>query len=214
MQKEAEAAGAILPVWFRVTVDDVRRFSLPLADKVALQFDGSPGAVTSVAWQVLERARPDLFGRITRRRALVKAHDDKDLVSLESKDLHRTRIVEGPVFQEEIGLELLSRIRLVRACMGDLASAPMSEWIHDFQREPRPHREILTWEYIAAIHAELALHCSLKRRHRMLAHIIVLESTMFPDDLSERHAPLWRALPARARGILKRRMQLKPPYCE
>jgi hypothetical protein len=212
IQRESPGEKLVLPLWFGIEAGDLRTLSPSLADKVALTVDGTEESLKRAAIQILQEVRPDLYGHLARRRALLKDLASSPLEGLKTTDLEELIVPEGPVFQEELGAELLSRIRLVRACLASVHSADMMEWIHDFRREPFPYNEIMIWEYIASVYSEVTEAFSLKPHHRRMVYALVLESATFADDLKERHAPLWKALPDRVRAMLEERMSIKAPF--
>ncbi len=57
-QKEIEGEKVILPIWVNVDEKQVRQFSLPLADRIAAQWDDG---IVPVAMKLLEVIRPDII---------------------------------------------------------------------------------------------------------------------------------------------------------
>ena len=62
--RDIEEDGVILPIWHRVTHDDVMEFSPPLADKMALNTTNLN--VQDIAIKLLRRIRPDLYSESSR----------------------------------------------------------------------------------------------------------------------------------------------------
>jgi hypothetical protein len=59
VSREIAEDALIIPVWHGVTVDEVRSFSAPLSDKLAVVTDGKEAI--DVALQILKVVRPDLY---------------------------------------------------------------------------------------------------------------------------------------------------------
>jgi len=212
IQKENPGGKVILPLWFGIDVDAVRAFSPGLADRIAFRIDGTPEGLENASLLILQEVRPELYGHLTRRRAHLRDLAASPLQGLKSGELEKVVVPEVPVFQEKLEADLLSRIRLVRASLKEVFPSQMAGWINDFCREPFPYNEIIVWEYIAAVYTEVITSFPMKPAHRGRVFTIVLESTTFTDNLEERHAPLWRALPGRVGALLHERMSVRPPY--
>jgi hypothetical protein len=135
------------------------------------------------------------------------------LVGIKTKDFKKLVLPDDPfIFQDKLDIGLISRIRLVRACLNEVHPSTMQEWIKDFRYEPFPHNEILVWEYIAGSYVEVTGAYPTKIHYKMIVYGILLESTFFDEDLKERHATAWRTLPTRIRSLLQERMNIKAPF--
>jgi hypothetical protein len=214
VQLEDGAQQIILPVWFGVGHDQVVEFSPALAGKMALRLEASEESIDRVALEILERVHPDLHARISRRRALLKAHEVTNPVPFASTYLELVKIPDGPVFQDVLPLDLLRRIRLVRAAIADVHPGTLESWIADFQRERRPYQEIVNWEHVAGVYLEVKNAYALTLARRLIVYTIILERNMFVDDLSDRHAPLLKRLPRVVRSFLEQRINSEPPFGE
>jgi hypothetical protein len=60
-QREVDGGKVLLPIWVDVTEKDVRRFSPPLADRVAAKWEEG---LHTVATKILEVVRPDIIERL------------------------------------------------------------------------------------------------------------------------------------------------------
>ena len=87
VNRDVEEGRVILPIWHGVTKEQVREFSPPLSDKVALNTDGI--SAQDVALGVLREIRPDLYEKHPRSE-LEKIASGEALQGLQ-KEIERTR---------------------------------------------------------------------------------------------------------------------------
>lgn len=87
VNRDVEEGRVILPIWHGVTKEQVRKFSPPLSDKVALNTDGI--SVQDVALGVLREIRPDLYEKHPRS-VLEKIASGEALQNLQ-EEIQRTR---------------------------------------------------------------------------------------------------------------------------
>jgi hypothetical protein len=215
IQREQPGAKLILPLLFDLEINELRKESPALADKIALRIDAAPETLNNVALKIVREVKPDLYGRLTRRRALLEELEANPGEAIRLKSLGRLVVPESrPVFQEELAADLLSRIRLVRACIKEMDPSSMDDWIRDFRYEPFPDNEIREWEHIAAVYTEVIRAYPLKLAHRRIVYRIVLEVSTFAadEDLEDQIVTLLKRLPGRVRVLLHERMVLRPPF--
>jgi hypothetical protein len=169
--KELGAGKVILPVWHDLSRADVLAFSPPLADKLAINTSGKTPLQVAIA--IIEVVRPELFQRISRRVALLQARADAT-----SEVVPLTQIKKGPVRHEVLPVDLLGRIRLLRAVLLEVHPAPMTTWVDDFRRDMNPADEVRIWERIAAVYAEFCSHVQLTGEQRKGVYIALLVLSM------------------------------------
>jgi hypothetical protein len=137
IQREQPGEKLILPLLFNLEISDVKKIIPGLADKIAVRIDGTQEKLHSAALQILREVKPELYGKVTRRRALLADFASNPGEGLKLKDLHKARIPKDrPVFQDELEADLLSRIRLVRACIKGMDFGEMNDWIYDSVASP------------------------------------------------------------------------------
>jgi hypothetical protein len=73
-----EKRDVILPIWHRVTVEEVAKYSLPLADKKAAS---SVDGINSVLRQIIKKVKPDDSPLVIAREELVKYQLDPPPIS-------------------------------------------------------------------------------------------------------------------------------------
>jgi hypothetical protein len=81
-QREVEGEKVILPIWYDVDDRDVRRFSPPLADRIAAKWENG---LINVATEILEVTHPDLLQELTNQykgKALPRITSGKQLATV------------------------------------------------------------------------------------------------------------------------------------
>jgi hypothetical protein len=145
--RELRGKKIIIPVWHNVSMEDILKFSPPLADKLAVRSYGLQPL--QVAIKIIEVVRPDILTKILRRIAHYRAIDS---ASVETKKL--TDIRPSPIRHETLPPDLVSRIRLLRASLIGPYTHSMAFWLDGFKRDAHPSREIMHWEHLAAVYLE------------------------------------------------------------
>lgn len=196
LAKEIGNKKIIIPVWHKFTKEDLLQFSPSLADKFALKADGL--SIVELSVSIIKVVRPDLFEKIQRRAAFLSAKG-------ELKNIETKTIRFAPPRHEELPLNLISRIRLIRAALIKIYPHSMQFWIDGFRGDAHPSREIRIWENIASCYIE---YCSMtiltEEQHNKVFEVISalscgLESSEvrekaigLPDDAIEKIGKLWK----------------------
>jgi hypothetical protein len=166
--REIAGRTVILPIWHKITKDDLLRFSPPLADKLAVDSTGL--TPIQIAVKIIEQVRPELFQRITRRYALLKALQNAKVEFVNPKIIR-----SAPVRHTTLPPELIGRIRLVRASLLQAWPCSMRDWLDGFKRDSHPSQEVVVWERIAAVYLEYcALNPELSPEQHMQLWAIIL----------------------------------------
>ncbi|RZK21233.1 MAG: TIR domain-containing protein, partial [Flavobacterium sp.] len=64
---EVDKPGIIIPVWYKIGLEQVRNFSPYLSDKLAITY--SEGSIDDIVVEILEVIRPDIFEKLLRKKA-------------------------------------------------------------------------------------------------------------------------------------------------
>lgn len=181
--KEIGAGKVILPVWHNLSRTDVLAFSPTLADKLAINTLGKTPLQVAVA--IIEIVRPELFQRISRRIAFLRAGADAT-----SEVVPLTQVKKAPFRHETLPADLLGRIRLVRAVLLEVHPSPMTAWVDDFRRDMNPADEVRIWERIAAAYAEFCSYVQLtdEQRKGVYTSLLVLSMGVSHDEFIK-HLP-------------------------
>jgi hypothetical protein len=179
-----ELAGGkvILPIWHNISRDELLQFSPPLADKLAIQSSGA--TPIQIAVQIIRVIRPDLFTQILRRIAHYEAESEAKIELIDPRKIH-----PSPIQHKELPADLISRIRLVRACLLGAYTHSMDYWIDGFQRDSYPSKEIAYWEHLAAVYREyraMAPPLTQEQYEQIVRLILMLGVTDDEQELNKR----------------------------
>ncbi|MBI5205575.1 MAG: toll/interleukin-1 receptor domain-containing protein [Nitrospirae bacterium] len=152
--KELGREKVILPIWHNVSREEVLKYSPPLADKMALNSKDKEPVV--IALYILDIIRPDLFSKLHKRAAYLALPKVKKKVSIK-------KIVSAPIRHKELPLDLIGRIRLIRAALWGGCTHSMDYWLDGFKRDAHPSKEISWWEHVASAYVEYVKITRLKR---------------------------------------------------
>ncbi len=147
LSKEDNGKKIILPIWHDISKDEVKKFSLYLSDKVAL--DTSKSSINKIALKLTETIRPDIYQNI-------KAYFlFKDLV----KDSKAETVKRSELKKQEKPLSKLSKQLEVRARniyygIGQVLNTTIEDDIYNYELDLRPDREIQTWEIMNLCYLE------------------------------------------------------------
>jgi hypothetical protein len=170
----------IVQVWHNVEFKDVAAFSPPLADKLAVK--ASSLTPVEIAVKIIQAVRPDIFTQIQRRLAFRLSQR-----SAENKLISLGELQPGPIQQPELTAELVSRIRLVRACLLGAYTHSMEFWMDGFKRDAHPSKEVSFWEHVAAVYREytsMARVTLTPEQHQAIFRFILALSSSADDQES------------------------------
>lgn len=106
-QREFNGEHVILPIWYHVTAQEVRMYSPPLADRIALNWDSG---ITHIIASVVEKIRPDIVESVIKKfptiEPLPRISTGKELVAIVQGAHLSNFFNEDPESPEE--LELIS----------------------------------------------------------------------------------------------------------
>lgn len=137
----------ILPIWYKITRDDILKFSPPLADKLAIITNGKN--LGEVVTEVLRVVRPDISESIMRIRAYEKLTKSSPIVRVPISQID----FKGKIRHESLPPSIIIRLRNIRAALQDVFPQNFAEMVDDFRRDLRPEKELFIWEGIAAAFA-------------------------------------------------------------
>jgi len=112
-----------------------------------------------LAVAIIKVVRPDLFEKIQRRVAYLSMKG-------ETRRMPIKEIKFGPLVHEQLPVDLIVRIRLIRAALLGVYAHSMEFWIDGFRGDAHPSREILIWERIAACYIEYVSMTGLTQKQR------------------------------------------------
>lgn len=185
--REIGTEKVILPIWYGISRDDVLEFSPPLADKMAIV--SADNNVISVARQLMEVIRPDLFVHIQRAEAL-----RRKLKSLPVKDIPWNQLKDDCLIRHQnLGPQQMVRIRNVHHMLRQVHDVTLGEMILAFKKDLRINEEIFIWEGIAAAFSSYGTvrSPSLDEAHEVFGALLLMSmgsiKEVLEDDSGFRH---------------------------
>src|SRR5579859_822037 len=203
--RENTTGKVILPVWHKVTKEDVLRFSPPLADKLAVRTDDL--TPIQIAFRIIQAIRPDIFQRILRRLAYVQMVRN---AKIETVDLARIKI--SPIRHKELPSDLVRRARLVRASLLSAFPHSMAWWLGGFKRDSHPSDEVAYWEHVAAVYQEsLSLFSKPPSREKRVSIFDLIFALQSNDEAAIRNCA--KKLPKGYANAIRNLYKFtQPPY--
>lgn len=194
MTREIDGERVILPLWYDVTKDDVKEFSLYLADIKALPI--SRDALNVVIPAILQVARPDIWHEI-RMRGILRKHlseGTQEMVDVSKLKASATKM-------SKLSKHQLVRSKAIFYGIGRHLSQTFDEYVDQLELDVVPEMELQTWEIMNACYLEML------ERHKddpdkdefeyykvlvmISLGVLVHETTLSRNDIEELLA-LWR----------------------
>ncbi|SHG02287.1 TIR domain-containing protein [Mariniphaga anaerophila] len=148
LSKEENGTKVILPIWHNITKNEVKNFSLYLADKIAL--DTSKMSINKLALTLTETIRPDIYRSIKGYFLFKKLFEN----AKEGKvDFGELKPQKEP--QSKLSKHLEVRARNIYFGIGQVLDSTIDETIFNYELDLKPDREIQTWEIMNLCYLEL-----------------------------------------------------------
>lgn len=203
--KEMRGKKVILPIWHNVSIDDVIKYSPPLADKLAV--NTTKKSSDQIALEVIGIIRPDLLTKIHKRVAFLGSRKKAKIEKIEP-----AKVKLGLPKHKKLPSSLISRIRLIRAALIGVYTHSMKYWIDGFRGDSHPSEEIKWWEHVASCFLEYTRMTQLKNKEQYQTVFDVIFSIAMGDkkvDLKEK----LKLLPNNAYATLTDMWKsMYPPY--
>ena len=174
---QIERGQLVIPVWYKVSKQDVLAFSPTLADRAAIIATDVP--VSEVALKVLELVRPELHQFYLRRLAEEKwfaeaAAEGKFVVD----DISDIKL--PPIRNETLPIEMLYSFRVVREALLEVLDLDWRTFVDGFRRDMHPDRELLAWLHIAGVYLIVLNEYELSHEERKDLFAKILFATSDP----------------------------------
>ena len=180
---EVSNPGIIIPIWHGVTLEEVRDFSPYLSDKLAIVTENK--LIDDIVVEVLEVIREDLFQSVITRKAFDELVKNSPITKITTEEAKQLKF--GPIRHETFSIDLITRIRLIRAALFEVYPHSFSYWIEGFQRDMHPEDEIHIWEQIASIYSEFVTYkeiVDLQKKKEAFTVVCALRSAVESDDIN------------------------------
>ena len=160
MTREIDGERAILPLWYDVTKEDVKNFSLYLADIKALSI--SKANFGKILPAILKVVRPDIYQERRMQGVLRRAVEDgtKKLVKM-------SEIKRATSKQSKLTRQQLIRSKAVYYGIGRHLKRNFDDYVDQYELDVVPERELQSWEIMNACYLEaLERHSNATDRDR------------------------------------------------
>lgn len=151
MTREIDGERVILPLWYDVTKEEVKNFSLYLADIKALPVSKANFGMVVLA--ILKKARPDMYQEVRMRGALRKAVDEGA-----KRMVKRSEIKVSAIKQSKLTRQQIIRSKAVYYGIGRHLKRTFDDYVDQYELDVVPERELQTWEIMNACYLEMLEH--------------------------------------------------------
>ena len=195
MTREIDGERAILPLWYDVTKEDVKNFSLYLADIMALPI--SKANFGKILPAILKVVRPDIYRERRMQSVLRRAVEDGT-----KKMVKMSEIKRATSKQSKLSRQQLIRSKAVYYGIGRHLKRNFDEYVDQYELDVVPERELQSWEIMNACYLEvLERHANATDRDRedyfkVLIALSVgwseVKDVQLGDDEIEELVTLWK----------------------
>ena len=147
LSKEIDGQKIILPIWHNITKEEIRKYSLYLSDKFAL--DSSKESTRQLTIKLLKVIRPDIYQDLCRYISFKKL-----IANSESVVVNRSELKHPKERNSILSKQLLVRAKSIFYGIGQNLSMSLNESIYNYELDIRPEREIQTWEIMNSCYLE------------------------------------------------------------
>lgn len=172
LTREDNFKKVILPVWHNITFEEVKEFSLYLADRFALSTNND--SLYEISKRLLEIIRPDLYVNINRLMLYKKLISEAEVKISRVSDLHW-----GEKYRTNLSKRQINRIKSFYYSIGYLFGMSLTETLNCYLYDHNPEREIQIWEIINVTFLEFMEQVEDKdeNKKKEVAGLLLLLST-------------------------------------
>lgn len=156
--KEINDVECLLPIWHNVTKEDVRNFSLYLADKVAL--DTSNISLEQIAVRVCKVVRPQIIEGI-KGYLLFK----EKLKSAKKENVKISDLKEQQTTISKLSESLIVRARNIHFGIGQQTKMEFEKAVYNYELDLHPEREIQIWEIMNSCYLEFIFKYNIEQEN-------------------------------------------------
>ena len=148
MTREIDGERVILPLWYDVTKDDIKNFSLYLADIMALPI--SRANFGKIVPAILKVVRPDIYQERRMQGVLRKA-----VAEGTPKVAKMSEIKRATTKQSKLTKQQLVRSKAVYYGIGRHLKSNFDDYVDQYELDVVPERELQSWEIMNACYLEM-----------------------------------------------------------
>lgn len=181
MTRQIDGEKVILPLWYGVTKEDVKKFSLYLADIKAVSI--TRDNYNAVIALILKVVRPDIWQEYRMRGVLRKA-----LAEGTRKEVKLSEIHSQTTKQSKLTKQQYIRSKAVYYGIGRHLNQSFDQYVDDYELDAVPERELQTWEIMNACYLEMLerhTNATSKEKREYFKVLLVLSvGTNFLQNIS------------------------------
>ena len=195
MTREIDGERVILPLWYDVTKEDIKSFSLYLADIMALPI--SRANFGKLVPAILKVVRPDIYQELRMQGVLRKA-----IAEGTPKLAKMSEIRSATTKQSILTKQQLVRSKAVYYGIGRHLKRSFDDYVDQYELDVVPERELQSWEIMNACYMEMLEHhaeATVRDREDYFKVLLALsigyselEDVQLSDEEIEELAALWK----------------------
>lgn len=148
LTRQTDGEKVILPLWYGVTKEDVKGYSLFLAD--IMGFPVSEDNLMVVTLAILRVVRPDIWQEIRMGNVLRKATEEAEPVMIK-----RSQLKAATSKQSQLTRQQIVRSKAVYYGIGRHLNLSFDKYVDNYELDMVPERELQTWEIMNACYLEM-----------------------------------------------------------
>lgn len=148
LSRQVNGENVILPLLYGISVDDVRAYSLYLADIKSLSVGKED--VANAAMAILKVVRPDVWERVKMEVVLKNA-----VAEAESAVVPMSQILQQTTRQSVLTRQQIIRAKAIYYGIGRHIGKSFPDYIFTYELDLVPEREIQSWEIMNACYLEI-----------------------------------------------------------
>ncbi|MCD8236662.1 MAG: toll/interleukin-1 receptor domain-containing protein [Prevotellaceae bacterium] len=168
MTREIDGERVILPLWYGVTKEDVKTFSLYLADIKAFTIERNNLGIAIL--DILKVVRRDILSQLRMNYMLRKAVQEGETKVVNLSEIKKQKCKQGKLTKNQ-----LVRSKAIYYGIGKHLNLTFDEYVDEFELDLVPERELQTWEIMNACYFEmLELHQEATNRDKSEYYRVLL----------------------------------------
>lgn len=170
----------IIPVWYNITKDEIAKYSLVLADKIAISLDTNFD-IDDLAIKITKVVRPDIYENISRMKYLEQLINNSKKYMISSDEF--SEISAPPVRHEKLSVQMQARLKLIHNSIKEVDTRSYEMYEEDFRRSTNIDREIIITELITAAYLDCISRRNMSLEEKIKIYILALSLGKSSSDL-------------------------------
>lgn len=167
----------IIPIWYKISKEEVAEVSPSLADLYALTFPDK--SIIEISYEILKKVKPIVYKNIIKYLSFYLEIKNSSLINVDIN-----KIKKGPIINDVLKEEYVVRLKLLYFNYKKFLKTSFEELIDNFKREINPRQELLTWERIFCKYEEFKENKKLTNIEENEIFTILLLISLESNDLN------------------------------